>query len=137
MKAATHTTHAALHVPLDIFLDIFMNDAQYNNEAEKLLRAIEACCDQINDESDADIDNQRVGGMVTLTFPNRSQIVINQQKPLHEIWMATKLGGYHYRWVEGQWLDTREQSEKREFFQNLSHHATLQAQQTLQFSMPE
>lgn len=114
-----------------------MNDAQYNDEAEKLLRAVETCCDRINDESDTDIDNQRVGGMVTLTFPNRSQIVINQQKPLHEIWMATQLGGYHYRLVEGLWQDTRGSSEKREFFDNLSHHATLQAQQSLCFSMPE
>ena len=136
VSAITHQTDNFFH----IFLDVSMNDAQYSDEAEKLLRAVEACCDRINDESDADIDNQRVGGMVTLTFPNRSQIVINQQKPLHEIWMATKLGGYHYRFLDGQWLDTREArepSEKREFFENLSHHATLQAQQPLRFSVAE
>lgn len=114
-----------------------MNDIEYNNESEKLLRAIEACCDRINDESDVDVDNQRVGGMVTLTFTNRSQIIINQQKPLHEIWLATKAGGYHYRLVDGQWLDTKgkENSEYREFFSNLSHHASAQAQQNLIFSM--
>ena len=67
-----------------------MNDSEYMDRAEALLKAVETGCDRINDETDADLDNQRVGGMVTITFANRSQIVINQQKPLHEIWMATK-----------------------------------------------
>ena len=58
-----------------------MTDLEYQDRAEALLRAIELTCDRINDESDADIDNQRVGGMITLTFRNRSQIVINLQKP--------------------------------------------------------
>ncbi len=28
--------------------------------------------------------------MVTLTFANRSQIIVNLQKPLQEIWMAAR-----------------------------------------------
>jgi CyaY protein len=42
-------------------------------------------------------------------FANRSQIVINQQKPLHEIWLAAKAGGFHYRFDEDKkvWLDTK------------------------------
>jgi CyaY protein len=71
------------------------------------LLAVEQCCDRINDTSDADLDAQRVGGMVTLVFPNRSQIVINQQKPLHEIWLAAKAGGFHYRLDGEQWQDTK------------------------------
>ena len=59
-----------------------MTDLEYMDRAEAVLQAIELACDRINDESDADIDNQRVGGMITLTFANRSQIVINLQKPL-------------------------------------------------------
>jgi CyaY protein len=58
-------------------------------------------------QTDADLDAQRVGGMVTLVFANRSQIVINQQKPLHEIWLAAKAGGFHYRLDGEQWLDTK------------------------------
>jgi CyaY protein len=53
---------------------------------------IEQCCDRINEETDADVDNQRVGGMVTLVFANRSQIVVNLQKPLHEVWLAARSG---------------------------------------------
>jgi len=110
---------------------IVMNDSEYMDRAEALLQAVETGCDRINDESDADLDNQRVGGMVTITFSNRSQIVINQQKPLHEIWMATKAGGFHYRWLEGQWLDTKGQGE---FFAALTHNASEQAGQRLGFT---
>ena len=108
-----------------------MTDSEYLDRAEALLQAVETGCDRINDETDADLDNQRVGGMVTITISNRSQIVINQQKPLHEIWMATKAGGFHYRWLEGNWQDTKGQGE---FFTALTHHASDQAGHSLQFA---
>ena len=107
-----------------------MTDLEYLDQAEALLEAVEACCDRMNDEDDADIDNQRVGGMVTLTFANRSQIVINLQKPLQEVWLAAKAGGYHYRYVDGQWMDTKGQGE---FLTELSRQASAQAAMALQF----
>jgi len=61
---------------------IVMTDLEYLDCAEALLKAVETCCDHINDHSDADVDNQRTGAMVTLSFANRSQIIINLQKPL-------------------------------------------------------
>jgi CyaY protein len=107
-----------------------MSDLQYLDQAEALLRAVEAACDHINDHSDADIDNQRTGGMVTLTFANRSQIIVNLQKPLHEVWLAARAGGFHYRWDQGRWLDTKDGSE---FFATLSRCASEQAGQPLLF----
>ena len=108
-----------------------MTDLEFLNQAEALLQAIEQCCDRLNDEGDADIDNQRVGSMVTLVFANGSQIVINLQKPLHEVWMAAKAGGYHYRMVDGQWQDTKGQGE---FFAQLSRQASAQSGLTLAFA---
>jgi len=108
-----------------------MTDQEFMDRAEALLTAVEVCCDRINDDSDADIDNQRVGGMVTLTFPNRSQIIINLQKPLHEVWMAAKSGGYHYRCVDGLWQDTKGQGE---FFAALTTNASQQAGMALPFT---
>lgn len=108
-----------------------MTDLEYQNHAETLLRRVELACDSINEETDADIDNQRVGGMVTLTFPNRSQIVINLQKPLHEVWMAARAGGFHYRFDGQQWRDTKAGSE---FFADLSRYASEQAGLALDFS---
>ena len=101
-----------------------MTDSEFMDRAENLLKAVEASCDRINDENRADIDNQRVGGMVTLVFSNRSQIVINLQKPLHEIWLAAKSGGYHYKYDGEQWMDSKGQGE---FFASLSRLASEQA----------
>lgn len=107
-----------------------MTDSEFMDRAELVLRAVEASCDRINDESSADIDNQRTGGMITLTFSNHSQIVINLQRPLHEIWLAAKGGGFHYQFDGAQWSDTKGQGE---FFASLSHHATAQTGYSLKF----
>jgi CyaY protein len=108
-----------------------MTDAEFMDRAETLLKAVEASCDRINDEGRADIDNQRTGGMVTLVFSNRSQIVINMQKPLHEIWLAAKAGGFHFKFDSARWLDSKGQGE---FFTNLSGFASDQAGCPLIFS---
>jgi CyaY protein len=107
-----------------------MTDLEFMDRAERLLAAIEAACDRINEGTDADIDNQRVGGMITLAFPDRSQIVINLQKPLHEVWMAARAGGFHYRWIDGRWLDTKGSGE---FLEHLTREASAQAGQALDF----
>jgi CyaY protein len=101
-----------------------MTDTEFMDRAESVLRAIETSCDRINDEGDTDIDNQRVGGMITITFQNKSQIIINLQKPLHEIWLAARSGGYHYKFDGRQWMDTKGQGE---FFASLSSYASDQA----------
>ena len=108
-----------------------MTDTEFLDLAENALKSIEAQCDRINEDSDADIDNQRTGGMITLTFENRSQIVVNLQKPLQEIWLAAKRGGYHYKSVNGQWQDTKGQGE---LFEMLSSCASEQAQTSVVFS---
>jgi CyaY protein len=108
-----------------------MTDLEFMDRAETLLKAIESRCDRINEETDADIDNQRVGGMITLTFGNRSQIVVNLQKPLHEVWLAARSGGYHYRFDGAQWADTKGQGE---FFSSLSRCASEQAGVPLVFT---
>ena len=108
-----------------------MTELAYLDKAEAALKAIEMACDRINDATDADVDNQRTGGMITLTFADRSQIIINLQKPLQEIWLAARSGGFHYRLSEGQWTDTKDGSE---LFAGLSRYASEQAGQSLVFS---
>jgi CyaY protein len=108
-----------------------MTDIEYMDRAEAALSAIEQGCDRINDASDADLDNQRVGGMITISFQNGSQLIVNLQKPLQEIWLAARSGGYHYRHDGQAWVDTK---TGEEFFGNLSREATLQAGQSLAFA---
>ncbi len=108
-----------------------MTDSEFMDQAENLLRAIEAGCDEINDRDLIDLDNQRVGGMVTIVFPNKSQLVINLQKPLYEVWLAAQAGGFHFKYSEGYWQDTKGQGE---FFSLLSRFASEQSGRLLVFS---
>lgn len=108
-----------------------MTDLEFMDRAEKLLLAVEQGCDRINEDTEADLDSQRTGGMVTITFRNRSQIVINLQKPLYEVWMASQSGGYHYRFDGAHWMDTKGAGE---FFAELSRDASLQSGQALRFT---
>lgn len=103
---------------------IVMTDLEFLDRAEELLLAVEESVDRINDTTDADLDAQRTGGLITLVFPNRTQIIINLQKPLHEVWLAAKAGGFHYRFDGEAWQDTKGAGE---FFANLSAYASQQS----------
>ena len=107
-----------------------MTDLEYLDRAEALLRAVESQCDQLSETTDADIDNQRVGGLITLVFPDASQIVVNLQKPLQEVWLAARSGGYHFRFSDGAWRDTK---SSEEFFARLSQSASEHAGMPLSF----
>lgn len=108
-----------------------MTDLEYMDQAERLLKAIEAACDRINADTDADIDNRRSGGVVTLQWPNASQIVVNLQKPLHEVWLAARAGGFHFKWDGQQWLSSK---DGREFYATLSACASEQCGLALCFT---
>jgi CyaY protein len=107
-----------------------MTDLEYMDHAEALLARVESGCDRINDESDADVDAQRVGGMVTMTFGNGSQIIVNLQKPLQEVWLAARAGGFHYKFDGQRWNDTKGQGE---FFDHLARYASEQSGLPLKF----
>ena len=108
-----------------------MTDLEFLDLAEDLLRRLEQQCDRLNEDTDVDIDNQRVGGMVTMVFADRSQIVVNLQKPLHEVWLAARAGGFHYKFDGTVWMDTKGNGE---FFANLTRYASEQSGVALNFS---
>lgn len=107
-----------------------LGDAEYHAITSALLSRIEATVDQWLQDDVVDIDTHRTGGLLELGFPNGSKIVINTQPPLHELWMAARQGGYHYKFSAGQWLDTRDRGE---FLAALSARASEQAGRALRF----
>ncbi len=86
-----------------------MDDKQYRALTDAVLRAIETMADGWLQNEQADVDAERSGGMLTLRFANGSQIVVNTQPPLQELWLAARSGGYHFKWMGEQWQDTRDQ----------------------------
>jgi len=110
--------------------DNTLSDADFHRLAWTALASIETQADQWLEEDVIDIDTHRTGGLLELTFPNRSKLILNTQPPLKELWLAAKGGGFHYRWQDGAWRDTRDGGE---FWAALSHHASLQAELALRF----
>lgn len=108
-----------------------LTDAQYDEAIRSVLTRIESTVDRWLEEDVADIDAARTGGMLTLTLPNRTQLIVNAQPPLHELWLAAKRGGFHFKWSSSAaWVDTK---TGEEFFSLLSACASEQTGQTLTF----
>ena len=106
-----------------------IDDKQFHEQGSHLLQSIELALEAADDELDLDLDVERQGGnVINIRFRDKSVIVVNTQPPLHEIWVAAKSGGYHYRWAgtmaQPLWLDTK---TGRELLKDLSQFATAQA----------
>lgn len=112
---------------------VALSDAEYQRLAQAALAAIETTVDRWLDEDVIDIDSHRTGGLLELHLPGGSKLIVNTQPPLHELWLAARGGGFHYRWVDGAWRDTRDGTE---FFAALSHHASAQGGKLLTFTPP-
>ena len=110
-----------------------LSDSEYHRRAQAALAAIEAQVDRWLEANLIDIDSQRTGGLLELSFPGGSKIIINTQPPLQELWLAARGGGFHFRHLDGAWVDTRDGTL---FFDCLSRHASLQAGLALQFEVP-
>lgn len=110
-----------------------VTDAEYRQRANAVLAAIEATLDSWLQRDLIDIDSHRSGGMLEMTLPDGSKVIVNLQPPLQELWLAARAGGHHYRWSGGRWVDTRDGSE---FFTSLSAHVSQQAGRELTFTAP-
>ncbi len=91
-------------MPIDI-VPTPLTDSDYHARTAAVLAAVEAAVDRWLQDDVVDIDTHRTGGLLELGFPNGSKIVLNTQPPLHELWMAARAGGFHYKHVEGRWVD--------------------------------
>ncbi len=97
-----------------------MNESDFDHIAEDTMAAIE---DAIED-CGVDIDYDGAGGILTLEFSNGSQIIINKQAPLCQIWVAARSGGYHFDYDETsqQW-----QLQGKDLFSCLGRYCSEQA----------
>jgi len=114
-----------------------INDKQFYQLGANVLHSIEVALEAADDELDLELDVERQGGnVINIRFKDRSVIVVNTQAPLHEIWVAAKSGGYHYRWAgttaQPLWLDTK---TGRELLSDLSEFASAQAGQAVKIQL--
>ena len=78
-----------------------MNETDFHHAVEAVLARIEAAVEDT--ELEADLES----GILTITCPDASRIIVNRQTPNREIWVAARSGGFHFAQREGAWRDTR------------------------------
>lgn len=100
-----------------------MNESEFSQLAEQTLVQIEDAVES----SGADIDYDTAGDILTLEFQNRSQIIINKQTPLSQIWVAARSGGYHFKYDTERQLWHLDSNPQKELFAELSVYCTQQA----------
>jgi CyaY protein len=98
--------------------------SDFELQIEQVLRRIEDCFDRL----DIGIETMRIGSVLEVEFEDGKKIVINSQEVMKELWMAAKVGAFHFRQVDGKWLDTR---TSEEFFAMLSRIASTLSGQAI------
>src|SRR3954464_7873136 len=89
-----------------------MTDSEFERLTTDTLARIEAAVEAAADAAGLDIDLQmKPGGVLELGFEDGSKMIINRQAPTREIWVAARSGGFHFRYDDGRWVDTRNGGE--------------------------
>jgi CyaY protein len=128
MRVPTERPSALAATASDSSRPASLSDAEFHERAHAVLSIVETTLDRWLQYDEIDIDSHRTGGLLELEFPSGSKIVVNTQPPLHELWLAARTGGYHFKLVGGQWIDTRTGGE---FFAMLSREISAQAERPL------
>jgi CyaY protein len=89
-----------------------MSETEFLVLAEAVLGQIETGLEQAGEAADVDLELSRNGNVLEIEFvDNGSKIIVNTQAPMQEIWVAARAGGFHYRFNDEHWLNTRDGSE--------------------------
>jgi len=83
-----------------------MTESDFHRAVDAAFARIEASV-EAEDRLEADLE----GGVLTITCPDASRIIVNRQTPNREIWVAARSGGFHFASREGAWRDTRSGEE--------------------------
>jgi CyaY protein len=88
-----------------------MSDQAFLRAAEATLDAIEASVERACDTAGLDVELERQGNVITLSFDDGSKVIVNSHSAAREIWIAARSGGFHYRLQGDRWIDGRSGDE--------------------------
>ncbi len=85
-----------------------MDDKRYSELTSTAFRKIE---DLFKDVDAEDVDVDRAGDVLTLTFASGKKAVINTQRPTRQIWVAANARAWHFGFDESsaRWVDDKGQ----------------------------
>ncbi len=85
-----------------------MDETQYQHLADDTFRKIESMLEDV----DADeVDVERAGDVLTLTFRDGHKAIVNTQRPTRQIWLAADARAWHFDWdpSSSRWMDDKGQ----------------------------
>ena len=103
-----------------------MNESDFHRAVDAVLARIETAA-EASDKLEVDLES----GILTVTCPDGSRIIVNRQTPNREIWVAARSGGFHFASREGAWRDTRSGDE---LFASLARIIASQAGERVDFA---
>ena len=80
-----------------------MTETEFARLAADTLAKIETGLER----SGADLDFELGGGVLEVEFADGAKLIVNAHGAAQEIWVAAKSGGFHFRFDDGHWRDTR------------------------------
>lgn len=83
-----------------------MTESEFHRAVDAVLARVESA---LEDFGELDVDLE--GGILTVTGPDGSKVIVNRQTPNREIWVAARTGGFHFALRDGEWRDTRSGGE--------------------------
>lgn len=85
-----------------------MDESEYQKRADEALRHVE---DLLKDVDSEDVDVERSGDVLTLTFRSGKKAVLNTQRPTRQIWVAANARAWHFKFdpAARAWVDDKGQ----------------------------
>ena len=85
-----------------------MTETEFNQLTEITFRQIETALEN----ADGDVDFElAAGNVLEIDCGAGGKIIVNRQAAMHEMWVAAKSGGFHYKWEDNAWRNSRDGSE--------------------------
>ena len=83
-----------------------MDEPTYLRLADVTFKRIE---DAFRDIDPDDVDLERAGDVITLTFKSGKRCVVNTQRPTRQVWLAANSRGWHFAYDAGasKWVDDK------------------------------
>lgn len=106
-----------------------MNETQFIEATEGLMQAVEDAVDAAG----IDVDATRAGNVLTLEADSGEQVVINRHTPTFQMWVASRKGGLHFEYKDGQWINTR---GGQTFWQALNEALSFACEETIELKAP-
>lgn len=73
-----------------------MNDAEFLQRYRETLKILEETVEEAINDRDAAIDYESGNDMLTLSFTNKTVVILSRQTAIHQLWMAARSGGFHF-----------------------------------------